>query len=103
MLFSACTVHKVQSLSLKPATASFNLEKQKTFNQRQMYVALGRVTKTDNFFLVGNYNNHAFQVNRYAASEYNRLRESSSFTPLNTVDVTNRFLTILLINTKSLK
>lgn len=75
MLFSACTVHKVQSLSLKPATASFNLEKQKTFNQRQMYVALGRVTKTDNFFLVGNYSNHAFQVNRYAASEYNRLRE----------------------------
>ena len=48
MLFWTCTVHKVQGLSLKSAVVSFDLEKQKTFNQGEMYVALGRVTKADN-------------------------------------------------------
>ena len=93
----------MQGLNVKPAVVSFNLEKHKTFNQGQMYFALARVTETDNLFLIGSYNNHAFQVNRYAASEYNRLRESSSFIQWNTVDVADRCLTISLINTKSLK
>lgn len=47
-----------------------------------MYVALNRTTKIDNLLLIGIYINYAFLVNRYAASEFNRLRESS-----NTVDI----------------
>ena len=35
----ACTVHKVQGLSLTSAVVSFDLEKQKSFNEGQMYVA----------------------------------------------------------------
>ena len=44
----ACTVHKVQGLSLTSAVVSFDLEKQKPFNEGQMYVALSRVTSIDN-------------------------------------------------------
>ena len=43
-----------------------------------MYVALNRTTKIDNLLLIGIYINYAFLVNRYAASEFNRLRESSN-------------------------
>ena len=40
VLSRACTVHKVQGLSSTSAVASFHLEKQKSFNKGQMYVAL---------------------------------------------------------------
>ena len=50
----ACTVHKVQGLSLTSAVVSFDLEKQKSFNEGQMYVALSRVTSITIFFLLGN-------------------------------------------------
>ena len=42
MLSYACTVHKVQGLSLKDAVISFKLEKQRNFNAGQMYVAMSR-------------------------------------------------------------
>ena len=38
----ACTVHKVQGLSLTSAVVSFDLEKQRSFNEGQMFVALSR-------------------------------------------------------------
>lgn len=44
MLSWACTVHEVQGLSLNSTVISFDLEKQKLFNQGQIYVALSRVT-----------------------------------------------------------
>ena len=40
----ACTVHKVQGFSLAEGVVSFDLEKQKSFNQRQIYVALSRIS-----------------------------------------------------------
>ena len=46
------TIHKVQGLSLTSAVVSFDLENQKLFNEGQMYVALSRVTSTDNLFLI---------------------------------------------------
>ena len=44
MLSWACTIHEVQGLSLNSTVISFDLEKQKLFNQGQIYVALSRVT-----------------------------------------------------------
>ena len=38
----ACTVHKVQGLSLTSAVVSFDLEKHRSFNEGQMFVALSR-------------------------------------------------------------
>ena len=43
-----CTVHKVQDLSLTTAYFGFDLEKQNSFNEGQIYVALSRVSSTDN-------------------------------------------------------
>ena len=54
VLSRACTVHKVQGLSLTSAVASFDSEKQKSFNEGQIYVALSRVTSITMFFLLGN-------------------------------------------------
>ena len=51
----ACTVHKVHGLSLTSAVVSFNLEKQRSVNEGQMYVALSGVTSIDNLFLIGKY------------------------------------------------
>ena len=53
MLAWACTVHKVQGLSLDKAVISFNLLKQRSFNNGQMYVALSRVTSLNGLFLTG--------------------------------------------------
>ena len=71
----ACTVHKVQGLSLMSAVVIFDLENQNSFNEGQMYVALSRVTKIDNLFLIGKYSPNVFKVNENAVIEYSRLRE----------------------------
>ena len=44
VLSQACTVHNMQGLSLTSAVASFDLGKQRFFNEGQMYVASSRVT-----------------------------------------------------------
>ena len=62
MLSWACTLLKVQGLSLTSAVVSFDLEKQKSFNEGQMYVALSRITSIDNIFLIGKYNRNFFKV-----------------------------------------
>ena len=65
----ACTVHKVQGLNLTSVVVSFDLEKQRSFNKGQMYVAFSRVTSTD-IFLIGKYNPNVFKVNENAILEY---------------------------------
>ena len=52
----ACTVHKVQGLSLTEGVVSLYLESQKSFNQEQMYVALSRITNINELHLTGKYN-----------------------------------------------
>ena len=47
----ACTVHKVQGLSLEKALISFDLIKQRKFNYGQMYVALSRVYNQSRKFI----------------------------------------------------
>ena len=58
------------------AVVSFDLESQKLFNKGQMYVALSRVTKIDNLFLIGKCSPNAFKVNENAIIEYSRFREN---------------------------
>ena len=98
----ACTGHKVQGLSLTSAVVSFDLEKQKSFNEGQMYVALSRVTSIYNLFLIGKYNRNVFKVNESAVAECNRLRENR-FDTINTNYVDCNSLTVSLLNTRSLK
>ena len=65
----ACTVPKILSLGLISAVFSFDLEKQNSFYEGQMYVALSRVTIIDNLFLIGKYNS-VFKINENAIREY---------------------------------
>ena len=75
----ACTVHKAQGLSLTEAVVCFNLESQKSFNQGQMYVALNRITRINELYLIGKYSKAALKVNESAKREYERLRIESCF------------------------
>ena len=102
VLFCACAVHKVQGLSLTSAVISFDLEKQKSFNEGQMYVALSRVTSIDNLFVIGKNNCNVFRVNESAVVEYSRLRKNR-FDTIYTDYVDCNSLTISLLDTRSLK
>ena len=96
-----CTVHKVQGLNLRSAVVSFDLENQKSFNEGQTYVALSRVTKIDNLFLIGKYSPNVFKVNENAVIEYRRLRENLlDRIYIDHVDCNS--LTVSLLNTRCL-
>ena len=61
---------KVQLLGLDKGVISFDLHRQRSFNQGQIYVALSRTTSLDGMFLIGNYNKTAIKENSYAKQEY---------------------------------
>ena len=48
MLAWTCTVYKMQDLSLTAAYFGFDLKKQNSFNEGQIYAALSRVSSIDN-------------------------------------------------------
>ena len=54
----ACTVHKIQSLTLAEGVSvseGFTLESQKSFNQGQMFVALSKITSISELYLIRKY------------------------------------------------
>ena len=99
----ACTVHKVQGLSLERAVISFDLLKQKSFNAGQMYVALSRVKCMNGLHLTGTYNRNAIKVNTKASDEYERLQKESPFTPNEFIYTTSDNFVFVLLNCRSLK
>ena len=46
------TIYKAQGLSLHCGAISFSLQRQKSFNQGQMYVALSRIRSLENIYLI---------------------------------------------------
>ncbi|XP_057316777.1 uncharacterized protein LOC130657796 [Hydractinia symbiolongicarpus] len=79
MLSWACTVHKVQGLTLDKVVISFDLEKQRSFNNGQMYVALSKVTSLNGMCLTGKFSRSAIKCNSRATLEYDRLRNECVF------------------------
>ena len=49
----ACTIHKVQGLTLPNAIVSFQLIRQRRFNPGQLFEALSRVRNLSNLFIQG--------------------------------------------------
>ena len=86
----ACTVHKVQGLSLTEGEAIFVLESQKSFSPGQIYIALSRITSIHELYLIRKYTTAALKVNESAKKEYEKLRTESAST-------------ISLLNTRSFK
>ena len=73
MLPQACTVHKVQGLSLTQIVVSFQLLKQRQFNYGQMYVALSRVTTLESLYILALFTEDSIRPNPLALVEYSRM------------------------------
>ena len=99
----ASIVHKVQELSLNKGVISFQLQRQKSFNQGQIYVALSRVKTFEGTHLIGKYSSSAINENSSAKKEYDCLRTESILKPFPLSKVTDTSLTISLLNIRLLE
>ena len=99
----ACTIHKVQGLTLQKAVISFDLARQRNFNPGQIYVALSRVTSLNGLYLTGQFKENLIKADPKATEEYTILKEQYSLEvpkyynilPINTLIIT-------LLNARSL-
>lgn len=99
----ACTVHKVQGLTLNEIVVSFDLNRQNHFNYGQIYVALSRARSLQGLHVIGQLENKHVRANPKVHAEYHRLRQQAdtdcSFSPL--TDDEN--FEICLLNIRSLQ
>ena len=107
MLAWACTIHKVQGLTLNRVVFSFQLFKHKFFNYGQVYVALSRVKALNGLFLLGEIDLKCIRADPKVTEEYERLRSMEELPfnfqciPCNDVDESNIVFTV--IDIRSLK
>ena len=73
----ACTVHKVQGLTLNKIVISFELFKQRSFNYGQAYVALSRATSLQGLYVLGKLEHKHIKADPRVIEEYERLRNTS--------------------------
>ena len=101
----ACTVHKVQGLTLNNIVVSLELRKQRSFNYGQIYVALSRATSLQGLHILGEIQSTHIKANPKVHKEYERLRNlSSSPISLNETESSDTSdLTISLLNIRSLR
>ena len=71
----ACTVHKVRGLTLNEVVVTAQLRNQKSFNPRQIYVALSRVTSFQGLYILGDIEDKHIKANPKVHFEYQRLRQ----------------------------
>ena len=69
----ACTVHKVQGLTLEKVVISTDLVKQRQVNHGQIYVALSRVVSFNGLYILGKIENKHVRTSSKALEEYERL------------------------------
>ena len=101
----ACTVHKVQGLTLDNIVVSLELRKQRSFNYGQIYVALSRATSLEGLHILGKLQNNHIKANPKVHEEYERLQ---NFIPcfmssIETEYCSNPILTLSLLNIRSLR
>ncbi len=101
----ACTVHKVQGLTIEKVVISLDLKKQRSFNYRQIYVALGCATSLQGLYILGEMKSKHIKVNPKVNEEYEKQQDSSSYFNTLTKDVhsDDSVLTISLLNIRSLR
>ena len=104
----ACTVHKVQGLTLENIVFSFHLFKQKSFNYGQVHVALSRATSLSGLHILGNIQRKHIKADLRVHEEYQRLRETSpdvtaSYQHAESAFEDNQPVIITLLNIRSLQ
>ena len=101
----ACTVHKVQGLTLNKIVISFDLFKQRSFNYGQIYVALSRATSLQGLRVLGKLEHKQVKADPRVIEEYERLRntslseENANFQ----VQEDDPIIPIVLLNVRSLR
>ena len=100
----ACTVHKVQGLTLHKIVVSFNLERQKYFNYGQIYVAISRCKTLKGLYTLGQIEHKHVRTNCRVHEEYERMRNAGAVSiPRNEIGNQNKAILILtLLNIRSL-
>ena len=73
----ACTVHKVQGLTLNKIVISCDLFKQRSFNYGQTYVALGHATSLQGLYVLGKLEHKHIKADPRVIEEYERLQNTS--------------------------
>ena len=79
MLGWACTIHKVQGLTLRKVALSTELRKMRQFGHGQIYVALSRITSIDNLHIIGKLTIDLIRANPLVSQEYAQLRANAIF------------------------
>ena len=77
----ACTVYKVQGLTLDKIVISFELVKQRFFNYGQVYVAISRSITLKGIYILGQIEHRHLWTNPKVHEEYRRLRSTSALEP----------------------
>ena len=99
----ACTVHKVQGLTVNEIVVYFDLHRQKHFNYGQIYVPLSRARSLQGLHVIGQLENKHVGANPKVHAEYHRLRQQAdtdcSFSPA----TDNKNFEIGLLNIRSLQ
>ena len=106
----ACTIHKVQGLTLQNVVISFKLNKQKSFNCGQVYVALSRSTSLQGLHILGKIESKHVKTDSRVHDEYERLRhlnprDIEGIVPANEQKMLDRntVVTMCLLNIRSLR
>ena len=73
----ACTVHKVQGLTLSTTVVSLELVKQRTFSPAQIYVA--RPTSLSKLNILSNFDPKIIKPNHLALNHYEYLRKEKNW------------------------
>ena len=94
----ACTIHKMQGLTINVGVVGLDLNKQKPFNHGQMYTALSTITSLSRLFLTGHFNKPSIRANEKAEHEYNRLGRYSALQPIENCEISNNTLKVVLFN-----
>ena len=99
----ACSINKVQELSLPKSVISLELEKQKPFRPGQIHVALTRVTNIESLYLTGTCKKDAISANIEALHEYDQLQKEVLLTPVSLPMSLPETISFILLNVRSLK
>ena len=101
----ACTVHKVQGLTLNKIAISFELFKQRSFNYGQIYVALSRATSLQGLYVLGKSEQKHIKADPRVIEEYERLRKTSLLEENANFQVQedDPIIPIVLLNIRSLR
>ena len=101
----ACTVHKVQGLTLNEIVVSFDLNRQSYFNYGQIYVVLIQATSLQGLHVIEQIENKHVPANTKVEAEYHRMgRQENAYYNLHssTSDAHLQNLKVCLLNKRSL-